>query len=88
MFRFADIHLHFMHIFRTDWIFWTKFGSSDPSFNRGILTLLVLKFETSASAEIAVNHIGVNTYYLQVSWNDMNFGKYIRDTFKVSRDTT
>ena len=32
--------LHFGHIFRTDWNFLTKFGRSDPSFNRSILTLL------------------------------------------------
>ena len=31
-----------------------KFGSSDPSFNRSILTLLHLKSGTSAHAQIAV----------------------------------
>ena len=32
--------LHFVHILRTDWKFLTKFGSSNPSFNRSILILM------------------------------------------------
>ena len=56
-----------MHIFRTNWNFLTKFGNSDPDFNRSILTLLHVKSETSAPVQIEVNHIAVNTYYLQVS---------------------
>ena len=42
--------LHFIHIFRGDWMFLNKFGSSNPSFSRSILTLLYLQ------AQIAVIH--------------------------------
>ena len=48
--------LHFVHIFRKDWNFLTKFGSSDPSYNWTILTLLYLKFETFAHAQITIVH--------------------------------
>ena len=42
--------------------FLTKFGSSDPSFNRIILKLLYLKFKTSAHAQITFI---ITTYYLR-----------------------
>ena len=42
--------LHFIHIFRADWMLLNKFGSSDPSFSGSILTLLYLQ------AQIAVIH--------------------------------
>ena len=61
--------LPFVHIFRTDWNFWTKFGNSDPSFNWNILTLLYLKSEMSALAQIAVIHCYI---LLQVPWHDIN----------------
>ena len=51
-----ELTLHFVRIFRTDWSFLTKFGNSDPSFNRNILEVLCLKFETFAHAQIAVIH--------------------------------
>ena len=47
---------YFVHIFRTDWNFFTKLGSSDPSFSWTKLTPLYLKFETSAHAQITVIH--------------------------------
>ena len=34
--------LHFIHIFRVDLMFLNKFGSSDPSFRKRILTLFIL----------------------------------------------
>ena len=34
----------FFYIFRRDWNFLNKFSSSDPTFNRSILTLQYLKF--------------------------------------------
>ena len=52
----GEFSLYFVHIFITDWDFLTKFGSSDPSFNRSILTLLYLQFETSTHAQIEVIH--------------------------------
>ena len=61
--------LPFVHIFRTDWNFSTKFGNSDPSFNWNILTLLYLKSEMSAHAQIAVIHCYI---LLQVPWHDIN----------------
>ena len=68
IFHFVEIQSTFCAYLRTDWNFWTKFGRSDPSFIRSILILLNLRFEISlAAAQIAVSHIAVNTYYLQVS---------------------
>ena len=72
-------NLYFVYIFRTDWNFLTKFGSSDPSFNRRILTLLYLKFEAFAHAQIAINH-----YYILLTsfltWCELE--TYIGDTFR------
>ena len=51
-----EFSLHLLHIFRIDWNFLTEFGNFDPKFNRSILTLLYLKFETFAYSQIAVNH--------------------------------
>lgn len=60
--------LQFVYTFRTDWNFLTKFASSDPSFNRTILTLIYLKSEKYAHVQTAV------------SWHD-EFETYIGDTF-------
>ena len=42
----------------SEWIgiFLTKFGNSDPSYNRSILKLLYLKFEASVHEQIDVIH--------------------------------
>lgn len=61
--------LHFVHSFKTDWNLLTELDSSDLSFNKSILTLLSLKFETSAHAQIAVIYYYI---FLQVSWHEMN----------------
>ena len=42
-----------------------KFWGSDPSFNRDILTLLYLKFQTLEHAQIAIAR-----YYFQISWHN------------------
>ena len=44
--------LYFVYIFIVDWIFLTKFCTSDPSFNGNILTYLYLKYETSAHVQL------------------------------------
>ena len=48
---------------------------SDPSFNRSILTLLYLKFGTYA------HQLFITTYYLQISWHDMNLKLTLRIRF-------
>ena len=40
--------LHFIHIFRADWMLFNKFGSSDPSSSRSILTILYLRAQIAA----------------------------------------
>ena len=45
-----------VYIFRTDWDFFIKFCSSDPSFNRNILRSLYLKFKTSAHVHIIITY--------------------------------
>ena len=42
-----------------------QFWGSDPSFNRDILTLLYLKFQTLEHAQIAIAR-----YYFQISWHN------------------
>ena len=54
--------LYFVYIFIADWNFLTKFCSSDPSFNGNILTLLYLKSETSAHAQIC-DYLFIHTIY-------------------------
>ena len=54
--------LYFAYIFITDWNFLTKFCSSDPSFNRNILTSLNLKSETSRHALLHDYSFIRNTY--------------------------
>ena len=61
--RAEDVHstlwkysLYFAHFFRTYWNLFMKLGSSDPSFNWTIWTILHLKSETSAHTWIAVIH--------------------------------
>ena len=70
--------LNFVHFFRTSWIFSTKFGSFDPSFNRSILKLLCLIIKTSAHAKAVFIH-----YYILfpscLTWYE--FETYIWDTF-------
>ena len=58
----------------SEWIgiFLTKLGSPNPSLNRSILTLVYLKFETSPHPQMHKLKLFINTYYLQVSWHDMN----------------
>ena len=53
---------NFVHNYWTVRVFLTKFRSSDLSFNWSILTLLHLKFETFAHAQIAVIH-----YYILIT---------------------
>ena len=54
--------LYFVYIFIADWNFLTKFCSSDPSFNRNILTPLYLKSETSAHAQLC-DYSFIHTIY-------------------------
>ena len=64
--------LHFGYIFIVDWNFLTKFLSSDPSFNKNILTSLY----TSAHAQLR-NHLFINTIYKfhdMVSVGNLNLG--------------
>ena len=64
IFHFVEIRPVFVYIFIPDWIFLTKFRSSDPSFNRNILKSLHLKFETSAHAR----HFDYRLYILHTSF--------------------
>ena len=59
--------LYFVYLFRTDRNFLSNFCSSDPSFARNILRPLYLKFKKSTHAQMTVA-----SYYLQISWHDMN----------------
>ena len=43
-FHFVEMQSVFFYIFRMGWNFLIKFCSSDPSFNRNILSSLYLKF--------------------------------------------
>ena len=54
--------LYFVCIFMGDWNFLTKFCSSDPSFNRNILTSLYLKSETSAHSQLC-DYSFIHTIY-------------------------
>ena len=46
--------LHSVYIFGKDWNFWTKFQSTDLSFNRNILAPLNWKFKTCAHVRIPI----------------------------------
>ena len=66
------LSLYFVYIFIAHWNFLTKFCSSDPNFNKNILTSLYLISETTAHAQNT--RLLVYTYYIQlsrhgVSWN-------------------
>ena len=52
-----------IHIVRADWMFLNKFGSSDPSFTRSILTLAVCSVKSLQSKL----QLFINKYNLQVS---------------------
>ena len=54
IFYFVEIQSGFCPYPKNELDFWTKFGSFDPSFNRCILTLMCLKFEPCAYAQITV----------------------------------
>ena len=51
--------LHIVYISRTARNFFSKFRNSDGSFNRNILTLLRLKFETSVHTQIAITRYDI-----------------------------
>lgn len=62
--------LDFVHVFRTNLIFSTKFDSIDPSFNRSSLKLLYLTFKTSAHAKIVfIHHCIIISILLDMIWN-------------------
>ena len=50
--RRQDLGLYFVYILVEDWNLLTKLCSSDPNFNRNILTFLYLKSKTSGHAQI------------------------------------
>ena len=54
--RSAKNQTWYFSIYRTNWNFLMKFCSSDPSFNRNVLTYLYLEFKIFAHAPIAVSH--------------------------------
>ena len=58
-FHFVEIQSAFFSYLQNKLGVFTKFGSSDPSFNRSILTILYLKIETTV-------HFLNNNYYFQV----------------------
>ena len=53
-FHFVEIQLAFRSCFQKGLEFLTKFGSSNSSFTRNILTFLYLKFESSEHAQMAI----------------------------------
>ena len=55
--------LYFLYIFIMDWNFFTKFCSSDSSFNGNILTSLYLKSETSAHVQLC-DYSFIHTTYM------------------------
>ena len=57
-----EFGLYFLYIFTADWNFLIKFYSSDPGFNRNILTSLYLKPETFAHAQLR-NYWFIQTIY-------------------------
>ena len=70
--------LYFVYIFITDWDFLTYFYSSDPSFNRNILTSLYLKSEISAHAQLC-DYLFIHTIYKFhdiVSVRDLHWGYF------------
>ena len=62
-----EIRSDFVYIFIADWNFLTKFGSSDPSLNRNILTSLYLKSEACARAQLR-DYLFIHTMY---NYHDM-----------------
>ena len=69
-FHFVEIRCAFcLYLQKGLEFFVIKFYSSSPSFKRNILRSLNLEFETSAHAQIAITHY---SYYLQISWHDIN----------------
>ena len=58
--------LNFIHIFWVDWMFLNRFGSSDPSFGRNILTLLFLQVQIA----VILNKLQINIIYrfLDMIW--------------------
>ena len=54
VFHFKEFILDFVYIFRTAWSFTNKFRSSDPSFDKKILSAIYLEFEISAHAQIEI----------------------------------
>ena len=69
-FHFVEIRCAFcLYLQKGLEFFVIKFYSSSPSFKRNILRSLNLEFKTSAHAQIAITHY---SYYLQISWHDIN----------------
>ena len=68
--------LYFVYFFIANWNFLTKFCSSDLSVNRNILTLLYLKSEASAHAQLR-NYSFLHTvwrFYSMVSIGNLYWG--------------
>ena len=54
IFHFMEIHSGFWLYLHNGLEILTKFGSSNPNFNKSILSQLCLKFKTSAHAQISI----------------------------------
>ena len=64
--------LYFHNVFK---FFLTKFGSSDLSFNRNILTLSIWNLKHLSMSKF---QLFINIYYLQVCWHDMSLKLTLR----------
>ena len=76
------LSLNFVHILRTDWDFLTTIGI----LIQVSVEVLHLKFQTSAPMQTVSNHIAVNTYYLQVSRQNMNLKLSLGILLKLVND--
>ena len=63
------LSLHFVHVFRKGWNFFTKLGSTDPNFNRSIWYSYTWSLKYPSMRKL---QLFITTYYLQVSWHDMD----------------